>query len=130
MDDIPTTLVTVTMTAHATTRWVTLPAESKSAATAAATNGLLAATTATQTPAELGEGSVGEGIPDWPPLMVIFLLCWVVVAWIVAGVLYLATFTEQVAGLDRLLGKWRVGRHGKRYVRTENDYRRYLNFGY
>ncbi|GAB7329053.1 hypothetical protein MBLNU13_g00895t1 [Cladosporium sp. NU13] len=114
MDNIPTTLVTVTTTAHAT-RWVTLPVKS---ATAAAT-GLLASATATQhaadTPAaELAE--VGKDIPHWPPLLIIFLLCWVTVAWAIALVLYLATFPEKVAWLDRLLARLRgsVGGHGDR----------------
>lgn len=85
MDDIPTTLVTVTTTAHAT-RWVTLPA--KAAPTATATDSLLVSATATQhdartTAVELAD--VGEGVPDWPPLLIIFLLCWVVMAWVVAA---------------------------------------------
>lgn len=123
MDDIPTTLVTVTTTAHAT-RWITLPA--KSAPTATTTAGLLtvATTTATQhaavmTAAELAD--VGEGVPDWPPLLIIFLLCWVVIAWVVAAVLYLATFPERVGWLDGMLGRLRRGTgNGERYVRLEN----------
>lgn len=104
MDDIPTTLVTVTTTAHAT-RWVTLPA--KAAPTATATDSLLVSATATQhdartMAAELAD--VGEGVPDWPPLLIIFLLCWVVIAWAVAGVLYLATFPERVGWLDGMVG--------------------------
>ena len=112
MDDIPTTLITVTTTAHAT-RWVTLP--TKSAATV--TNGLLASATGTQhaavtSSAELAD--VGEGVPDLPPLLIIFLLCWVVIAWAVALVLYLATFPEKVAWLDRILRTWRAGGHNDR----------------
>ena len=123
MDDIPTTLVTVTTTAH-TTRWVTLPAPS--VATAPAVNSLLASTTATQHAAETRTAElaeVGEGIPDWPPLLIIFLLCWVTVAWTVALVLYLATFPEKVAWLDRVLARLRgrEGRHEERYVRNLND---------
>jgi hypothetical protein len=130
MDDIPTTLVTVTTTAHAT-RWVTLPA--KSASTATATAGLLtlATTTMTQhaattTAAELVD--VGEGVPDWPPLLIIFLLCWVVIAWVIALVLYLATFPERVGWLDGMLGRWRrrgMG-NGRRYVRIESALQRHF----
>lgn len=96
----------------------------KSAPTA--TNDLLTSATATQhaagtRTAELAE--VGEGIPDWPPLLIIFLLCWVTVAWAVALVLYLATFPEKVACLDRLLARLR-GRmrgHEERYVGVQSD---------
>jgi hypothetical protein len=115
MDDIPTTLVTVTTTAHAT-RWVTLPIKSTAATD---TNDLITSATGTQhaavtSGAELPE--VGEGIPDWPPLLIVFLLCWVTVAWAVALVLYLATFPEKVAWLDRMLARLRgrAGRHGER----------------
>jgi hypothetical protein len=122
MDDIPTTLVIVTTTAHAT-RWVTLPAKSVSTTT----NGLLASATVTQhaattSAAELGD--VGEGVPDWPPLLIIFLLWWVVMAWVVAAVLYLATFPERVEWLDGMLERLerrRVG-NGERYVRIETDF--------
>jgi hypothetical protein len=121
MDDIPTTLVTVTTTAHAT-RWITLPLTPVSSAAATATAGLLTldTTTATQhaaktTAAELAD--VGEGVPDLPPLLIIFLLCWVVIAWVIALVLYLATFPERVGWSDGMLGRWRRGDHGKRYVR-------------
>lgn len=120
MDDIPTTLVTVTTTAHAT-RWITLPAES----TATATDSLLASLTATAThhaattpAAKLAD--VGEGIPDWPPLLIIFLLCWLTVAWVVAAVLYLATFPEKIACLDGVVGRWMVRGQGDRYVRFED----------
>lgn len=109
MDENPTTLVTVvvTTTAHAT-HWITLSATSTSTT---------AAQRAAETPAaELAE--VGEGVPDWPPLLIIFLLCWVTVAWTVALVLYLATFPEKAAWLDEVLGRWRRGGHGHRYVRT------------
>lgn len=124
MDDIPTTLVTVTTTAHAT-RWITLPA--KATATATAAKSLTTAATATAThhatttpAAELAD--LGEGIPDWPPLLIIFLLCWVTVAWAVALVLYFATFPEQVAWLDGVVGRLRVGSsHEDRYVSTVND---------
>ena len=112
MDDIPTTLVTVTTTAHAT-RWVTLPANSA----ATVTNGLLASATGTQHAAVTSGAKladVGEGIPDWPPLLIIFLLCWVTVAWAFALVLYLATFPEKVAWLDRILRTWRAGGHNNR----------------
>lgn len=65
---------------------------------------------------------MGEGVPDWPPLLVVFLLCWVLFAWTVAGVLYLASFPEKVAWLDQVLGRCRGrrGDHGKRYVTIEN----------
>jgi len=123
MDDIPTTLVTVTTTAHAT-RWVTLPAPS--VATVPAADSLLTSATATQHAAVTSNvelADVGEGIPDWPPLLIIFLLCWVTVAWAVALVLYLATFPEKVAWLDRLLARLRGRKtgHGERYVRVQND---------
>jgi hypothetical protein len=71
---------------------------------------------------------VGEGVPDWPPLLIIFLLCWVVMAWVVAAVLYLATFPERVGWLDGMLRRLRRGTgNGERYVRMEieND-RRYI----
>jgi hypothetical protein len=123
MDDIPTTLVTVTTTAHAT-RWITLPATS--ATTAANALLISASTTAAQhaaktTAAELVD--VGEGVPDWPPLLIVFLLCWIVMAWVVAAVLYLATFPERVAWLDEMLGRLRRRGTGneERYVRIETD---------
>ena len=114
MDDIPTTLVTVvvTATAHAT-HWITLSATSTSTAATFLPTSTTATQRAAETPAaELAE--VGEGVPDWPPLLIIFLLCWVTVAWAVALVLYLATFPEKVAWLDEVLGRWRRGGHGQR----------------
>lgn len=98
-------------------------------------NSLLASTTATQHAAETRTAElaeVGEGIPDWPPLLIFFLLCWVTVAWTVALVLYLATFPEKVAWLDRMLARLtgREGRHEERYVRDLNDSRCFTNAGY
>jgi hypothetical protein len=91
MDDIPTTLVTVTTA------------------------------TATQHTRETSAGrplleQPEVDVPDWPPLLIIFLLCWTLMAWVVALVLYLATFPEKVACLDTMLRKWGMGGHGDRYV--------------
>jgi len=46
----------------------------------------------------------------------IFLLSWLVMAWIVAAVLFLASFPEKVAWLDRWIESWRKGRDKDRYV--------------
>lgn len=130
MDDIPTTLVTVvvTTTTHAT-YWITLSATSTSTAATVLPTSTTAAQRAAETPAaELAE--VGEGVPNWPPLLISFLLCWVTVAWAVALVLYLATLPEKVAWLDEVLGRWRRGDYGHRYVRVQNDSSCFINDGF
>lgn len=130
MDDIPTTLATVTTTVRAT-HWVTVPADS--AATAASSLSTFATlqrtvTTASATtlarplpePAEIG-------LPDWPPLLTIFLGCWVAIAWSVALIVYLAAFPEKVAWLDRLLGTWKRDRQKNRHVCNEVEESHILN---
>jgi hypothetical protein len=90
MDGIPTTFVTVTATA-----------------------------TKTPTGRPLLE-PVEVGLPDWSPLLTIFLLTWVAMAWILALVIFLATFPEKVAWLDRVIARrWWGDRHG--YVGSNDD---------
>lgn len=55
-------------------------------------------------------------LPDWPPVLAIFLLSWLVMAWVVTVVMFLASFPEKVAWLDRWAERWRRGVRGDRYV--------------
>lgn len=59
------------------------------------------ATITSATPALLQPSQ--DVLPDWPPILTIFLLSFLVMAWVVTVILYLATFPERVAWLDRLL---------------------------
>jgi hypothetical protein len=120
-NNIPTTFVTVTTTLPAvTTQWVTVPAMSSAVAVADG----LAATTMTQdvSKAQLGQPAEGD-VTDWPPLLTIFLLCWVIVAWAVAIVLFFATFPEKVGWLDGVVVRLRGGR---RYRNKHRDRDRYV----
>jgi hypothetical protein len=104
MDGIPTTLLTVTGNAasvpFATAQHVAL---------------------ATGTPAARPLLEPAEfGLPHWSPLLTIFFLTWMAMAWILALVIFLATFPEKVAWLDRLLRRRpRKDRH--EYVRSRNE---------
>jgi hypothetical protein len=117
MDDIPTTLVIVTATApHCATN--------ATDATAPATINM-ATTTHNAVGTQIGQPLLGpaeQGVPDWPPTLIIFLLFWVGIAWAVAIVLYFVTFPEKVSCLDRQLEKWIVGRHKHRYVRVKDNW--------
>lgn len=104
MDGIPTTFVTVTANADS------LPFAAAQHATTA---------TGTQTGRPLLE-SAEVGLPDWSPLLTIFLLTWVATAWILALVIFLATFPEKVAWLDRLLRR-RTRKDRHEYVRPNSD---------
>lgn len=59
------------------------------------------ATVTSATPALLQPSQ--DVLPDWPPILTIFLLSFLIMAWVVTVILYLATFPEKVAWLDRLL---------------------------
>ena len=113
MDDVPTTLVTVTSATHGA---------ANATDTAAPATRNMATTTHNAAGTQIGQPLLGpaeQGVPDWPPTLIIFLLFWVGVAWAVAIVLYFVTFPEKVAWLDRQLEKWIVGRHRHRYVRED-----------
>jgi prepilin signal peptidase PulO-like enzyme (type II secretory pathway) len=56
-------------------------------------------------------------LPDWPPILAIFLFSWLVMAWIVAVVLFLALFPEKVAWLDWWIERWREMGKRDRYVK-------------
>jgi hypothetical protein len=56
-------------------------------------------------------------LPDWPPILAIFLFSWLVMAWIVAVVLFLASFPEKVAWLDGWIERLRGGGRRDRYVK-------------
>jgi hypothetical protein len=60
-------------------------------------------------------------VPDWPPALVIFLLSWLVMAWVVTVVLYLASFPEKVAWLDRRIERLREWRWRNQYVKQERS---------
>lgn len=62
-------------------------------------------------------------LPDWPPILAIFLLSWLVMAWVATIVLFLASFPEKVAWLDRgieRLKAWMSGRN--RYIHRKNHW--------
>jgi hypothetical protein len=102
MDGIPNTFITVTTNADATPFTIAQHA---------------AEATGTQTGRPLLEPAE-VGLPDWSPMLTIFLLTWVAMAWILALVIFLATFPEKVAWLDRLMrGRARKDRH--EYVRSD-----------
>jgi hypothetical protein len=113
MDGIPTTFVTVTANAgsahFATAQHAAVPA------------------TGTQTGRPLLEPAE-VGLPDWSPLLTIFLLTWVAMAWILALVIFLATFPEKVAWLDRLLRR-RPRKNRHEYVRSKDDASDLSDFG-
>jgi hypothetical protein len=113
MDGVPNTFVTVTTNA-----------ESASFATAQH------AALATGTPAGRPLLEPAEvGLPDWSPLLTIFLLTWVAMAWILALVIFLATFSEKVVWLDGLLRRRsRKDRH--EYVRSKDDASDVSDFGH
>jgi hypothetical protein len=121
MANIPTTFVTVTTILPAVaTQWVTVPATAFASATDS-----MAATTKHVSEAQGGQPA-GIGVPDqgdWPPLLTVFLLCWVAVAWAVAVVLYFATFTEKMVWLDGVVGRLRGRGHRDRYMRNKNGLR-------
>jgi hypothetical protein len=105
MDGVPNTFVTVTTNADSTS-----VATAQHAAVPA---------TGTQAGRPLLEPAE-VGLPDWSPLLTIFLLTWVAMAWILAFVIFLATFPEKVAWLDRLL-RGRRGKNRHEYVNSNNN---------
>jgi hypothetical protein len=60
-------------------------------------------------------------LPDWPPILAIFLFSWLVMAWIVAVVFFLASFPEKVAWLDWWIERLRGGGRRDRYVKKDDD---------
>jgi hypothetical protein len=98
----PTTLITIATPARPTT-------------TTSALLPFTTAVSATQTPA--GErpllAPAEGGLPDWSPLLTVSLLCCVVMAWIVAVVIYFAIFSKKFAWLNGVLGK---GGRRQRYL--------------
>jgi hypothetical protein len=73
-------------------------------------------TTSTSPANPLSEPSP-DFLPDWPPILAIFLFSWLVMAWIVAVVLFLASFPEKVAWLDWWIERLRGGGRRDRYVK-------------
>lgn len=127
VSDVPTTFLTVAKPQPSTNPYTStkdsLPHIASGFQTLAttATAVSMAPTTATPTRQPLAQSSQ-DILPDWPPILTIFLLSWLVMTWVVTVVLYLATFPEKVAWLDRLIHRRTRGRDaGKR--KTRNGYK-------
>jgi hypothetical protein len=111
---ISTSTSTTVLTAHITT--FQTPTTAQQSMTTSLATSTTTSTTATPPGKPLLESSPNS-VPDWPPALVIFLLSWLVIAWFVTVGLFLASFPEKVAWLDRGIERWRewVGRD--RYVK-------------
>lgn len=128
VSDVPTTFLTVAQPPPSANPYTStrdsLPHVASGfqtlATTATAVN--MAPTTATPMPRPLAQSSQ-DILPEWPPILTIFLLSWLVMAWVVTVVLYLATFPEKVAWLDRLIHRRAHGRGAaKRKSRNVYDF--------
>jgi hypothetical protein len=107
-----------TPTTHTTT-YGTVPKALQSMATALATT-TVPSTIATPLAKPLLEPHPNI-VPDWPPALVIFLLSWLAMAWVVTVVLFLASFPEKVAWLDRRIERLREWRWRNQYVKQERS---------
>jgi hypothetical protein len=115
-----TTISTSALTTHITT-YQTPPAALQGMATSIVTS-TISSTTATPLAKPLLESSPNV-LPDWPPILAIFLLSWQVMAWVLTVVLFLASFPEKVAWLDRIIERWRGGGRRERYVNKKDHIR-------
>jgi hypothetical protein len=107
----PNTLATTsTSTSVPTTHIATYlspPAALPGMATSIASS-MIPSTTSTSLATPLLEPSP-DFLPAWPLILAIFLFSWLVMAWIVAVVLFLASFPEKVAWLDWWIERLRGG---------------------